>query len=47
MRVIHDNFWSLPVNACQLALIVQNDEELNKLLSCVAIAQGGILSNID
>ena len=45
MRVIHDNFRSLPINARQFELTVQNDEELNKLLSCVAIAQSSMLSN--
>ena len=27
-------------------LAVQGDEELNKLLSCITIAQSGMLSNI-
>ena len=29
MLAIHDNFESLPVNARELALAVQNDEQLN------------------
>ncbi|KAI5636879.1 core histone h2A/H2B/H3/H4 domain-containing protein [Phthorimaea operculella] len=29
-----------------LQLAIRNDEELNKLLSCVTIAQGGVLPNI-
>ncbi|XP_008570083.1 PREDICTED: histone H2A type 1-A-like [Galeopterus variegatus] len=29
-----------------LQLAIRNDEELNKLLGCVTIAQGGILPNI-
>lgn len=29
-----------------LQLAVRNDEELNKLLNCVTIAQGGVLPNI-
>ena len=46
MRVIHDNFESLPANARKLGLAVRNDQQLNNLLSCVEIAQGGMLSNI-
>ena len=38
MRMIHDNFGSLSVNALELTLAVQNDEELNKVLPCVKIA---------
>ena len=30
-------------NAQELAVAVQNDEEFNNLLSCVTIAQGGML----
>ena len=30
-----------------LQLAIRNDEELNKLLSGVTIAQGGVLPNID
>ena len=47
MRVVHDNFVALPANARELALAVQNREELNNLLSCVTSAQGDILLNID
>ena len=47
MHVVHDNFVALPANARELALAVQNREELNNLLSCVTTAQGGILLNID
>ena len=46
MRVIHDHFGSLLANARELAVAVRNDEQLNNLWSFVAIAQGGILSNI-
>ena len=46
MRVIHDNFESLPASARELALAVRKDEQLNNLLSCVRIAQGGMFSNI-
>ena len=46
MRVLHDNFVTLPTNARELALAMQNDEELNNLLSCVTTAQGNMLSNI-
>ena len=46
MRVIHDNFGSLPSNARELALAVRNDEQLNNLWSFVTIASGGMLSNI-
>ena len=46
MRVIHDNFESLPGIGRELTCAVRNDGELNNLLSCVAIAQGGMLSNI-
>ena len=31
MHVIHDNFVSLPANTRELALEVQNDEQLNNL----------------
>ena len=46
MRVIHDNFGSLPVSARELTLAVRNDEHLNNLWSFVATAQGDMLSNI-
>ena len=46
MRVIHDNFGSLLANARELSLAVRNNEQLNDLWSFVAIAQGGMLSNI-
>ncbi|KAI6175611.1 Histone H2A [Aphelenchoides bicaudatus] len=34
------------INPRHLQLAVRNDEELNRLLSCVTIAQGGVLPNI-
>uniref|UniRef100_A0A1I7XPI2 Histone H2A n=1 Tax=Heterorhabditis bacteriophora TaxID=37862 RepID=A0A1I7XPI2_HETBA len=34
------------INPRHLQLAVRNDEELNKLLSGVTIAQGGVLPNI-
>ena len=46
MRVLHNNFVALPANARELSLAVQNDEELNDLLSCVITTQGNMLSNI-
>ena len=46
MRVVHDNFVTLPANARELALAVQNDEDLNNLFSCVTNAQGDMLPNI-
>ena len=46
MRVIHDNFESLPVNARELALAVRSNEQLHNLWSFATIAQGGMLSNI-
>ena len=46
MRVIHDNFESLPVNARDLALAVRSNEQLHNLWSFATIAQGGMLSNI-
>ena len=46
MRITHDNFGSLQANARELALAVQNNEQLKDLLSCVTIAQGDMLSNI-
>ena len=46
MRVAHDNFVTLPAKARELALVVQIDEELNNLLSCVTVAQGDMLPNI-
>ena len=45
MRVIHDNFGSLPANARVLAP-KKNDEELSNLLSCKTIPQGGKLLKI-
>ena len=45
MRVRHDNFGSIPVNAQKLALAVRNDEQLSNLWSFVTIAQGSLLSN--
>ena len=45
MRVIHDNWGSLLVNARELALAVQDDREMKNLLSCVTITQGGMLSD--
>ena len=41
MRVIHDNFGSLPTNARESALGLRNDVELNNLWFCVTFAQGG------
>ena len=41
MRVIHDNFGSLPTNARESALGLRNDVELNNLWFCVTTAQGG------
>ena len=46
MRVIYDNFESLPANARELALAVPNDKQLYNLWSFATIAQGGMLSNI-
>ena len=46
MQVIHNNFGSLPVNTRELAVAVQNDEQLNNLGSFIKIAPGGMLSNI-
>ena len=43
---IDDNFVTLPTNAQELALAVQNGEELNNLLSCITTAQGDMLPNI-
>lgn len=34
------------INPCHLQLAIRNDEELNKLLAGVTIAQGGVLPNI-
>ena len=42
MHVVHDNFVTLPANTRELALAVQNREELNNLLSCVTTAQGDL-----
>ena len=42
MRVIYDNFRSLPTIAQELAVAVRNDEQLNNLWSFETIAQGGI-----
>ena len=41
MRVIHDNFGSLPTNARESALGLRNDVKLNNLWFCVTSAQGG------
>ena len=46
MRVIQDDFESLPASARELVFAVQKDEESNNLLPCVKIAQGGMLSYI-
>ena len=46
MHVVHDNFVTLPANARELALAVENDEELNNLLSCVTTAQGDMVPSI-
>ena len=46
MRVVHDNFVTLPAKAWELALPVQNGEEFNNLLSCVTTTQGDISPNI-
>ena len=46
MCVIYDNCGSLPVNARELALAVQNGKESKNLLSCLTIDQGDMLSNI-
>ena len=46
MRVLHDNFVTLPANARELAFAVQNGEELHNLLPCVTTAQGDMLPNI-
>ena len=40
MRVVHDNFLTLPVKARELTLPVQKAEEMKNLLSCVTTAQG-------
>ena len=40
MRIIHDNFGSLPINARESALGLQNNVELNNLWFCVTTAQG-------
>ena len=41
MRVIHDNFGSLPTTVRESALGMGNDVELNNLWFCVTTAQGG------
>ena len=46
MCVIYDNCGSLPVNARELALALQNGKESENLLSCLTIDQGDMLSNI-
>ena len=46
MRIVDHNFVTLPANARELALAVQNDEDLNNLFSCVTTAQGDMLPNI-
>ena len=38
MRVIYDNFGSLPTIARELAVAVRNDEQLNNLWSFETIA---------
>ena len=40
-----DNFVTPPANTRELTLAMQNDEQLNNLLSCVTTAQGN-MSNI-
>ena len=45
MRVMHDNFGSLPANA-RMLVSKKNDEELTNLLSCKTIPQGGKLLKI-
>ena len=46
MCMVHDDFMTLTANAGELALAVQNGEELNNLLSYVTTAQGDMLANI-
>ena len=46
MLVVLDNFVTLLANARELALAVQNGEELNNILSCVTTAQDDMLPNI-
>src|SRR5436853_7565156 len=36
----------LRISPRHLQLVIRNDEELNKLLGCVTISQGGVLPNI-
>ena len=43
---MHEHFWCLSTSARELAMAVQNDQELNNLFSCVTIDQRGMLSNI-
>jgi len=38
--------WTIFLSSRHLQLAIRNDEELNKLLSGVTIAQGGVLPNI-
>ena len=38
--------WNIFLSYRHLQLAIRNDEELNKLLSGVTIAQGGVLPNI-
>ena len=46
MRAVHDSFVTLPANARELALAVQNGEKLNNLLSYITTAHGHMLPNI-
>ena len=46
MSVVHDNFVTLRAKVRKLALPVQNDKELNNLLSCVITARGDMSPNI-
>jgi histone H2A len=45
-KVTPNRFQKTRINPRHLQLAVRNDEELNKLLSGVTIAQGGVLPNI-
>ena len=46
MSVAHDNFETLRAKVRGLVLPVQNDKELNNLLSCVTTARGDMSPNI-